>query len=31
VRVMPPRWLVKSTSGKLARGDNRKKYLETLP
>lgn len=26
VRVVPPRWLVKSTSGKLARGDNRAKF-----
>jgi hypothetical protein len=30
VRVVPPRWLVKSTSGKLARGDNREKYLREL-
>jgi acyl-CoA synthetase (AMP-forming)/AMP-acid ligase II len=30
VRVVPPRWLVKSTSGKLARGDNRDKYLASL-
>ena len=28
VRIVPPRWLVKSTAGKLARNDNRKKYLE---
>ena len=27
VRVVPPRWLVKSTSGKPARADNRAKYL----
>ena len=27
VRMVPPRWLVKSTSGQLARGDNREKYL----
>jgi fatty-acyl-CoA synthase len=27
VRVVPPRWLVKSTSGKVARGDSRRKYL----
>ena len=27
VQMVPPRWLVKSTSGKLARGDNREKYL----
>jgi fatty-acyl-CoA synthase len=27
VRVVPARWLVKSTSGKLARDDNRRKYL----
>jgi acyl-CoA synthetase (AMP-forming)/AMP-acid ligase II len=27
VRVVPRRWLVKSTSGKLARRDNRDKYL----
>lgn len=26
-RIVPPRWLVKSTSGKLARADNRAKYL----
>src|SRR6185503_5649210 len=30
VRIVPARWLVKSTSGKLARGDNRDKYLSTL-
>ncbi len=30
VRVVPSRWLVKSTSGKLARGDNREKYLAAL-
>ena len=30
VRVVPARWLVKSTSGKLARGDNRAKYLATF-
>jgi fatty-acyl-CoA synthase len=29
VRIVPPRWLVKATSGKLARGDNRAKYLAT--
>jgi fatty-acyl-CoA synthase len=29
VRVVPDRWLVKSTSGKLARSDNRAKYLST--
>ncbi|HEX8852265.1 MAG TPA: hypothetical protein VF754_02200, partial [Pyrinomonadaceae bacterium] len=28
VRVVPPRWLVKSTAGKLARSDNRSKYIE---
>jgi fatty-acyl-CoA synthase len=27
VKIVPARWLVKSTSGKLARGDNRAKYL----
>lgn len=27
VRAVPPRWLVKSTSGKVARADNRAKYL----
>jgi acyl-CoA synthetase (AMP-forming)/AMP-acid ligase II len=27
VRVVPARWLIKSTSGKLARDDNRRKYL----
>jgi acyl-CoA synthetase (AMP-forming)/AMP-acid ligase II len=27
VRVVPPRWLVKSTAGKLARNDNREKYF----
>ncbi|NUP07116.1 MAG: AMP-binding protein [Polyangiaceae bacterium] len=26
VRIVPPRWLVKSTSGKLARSENRAKY-----
>lgn len=30
VRVLPQRWLVKSTSGKLARSDNRAKYLAEL-
>ncbi len=30
VRVVPSRWLVKSTSGKLARSDNRAKYLATF-
>lgn len=30
VRVVPTRWLVKSTSGKLARNDNRNKYLENF-
>jgi fatty-acyl-CoA synthase len=30
VRVVPTRWLIKSTSGKLARADNRNKYLENF-
>ena len=30
VRVVPPRWLLKSSSGKLARGANRAKYLQLL-
>jgi acyl-CoA synthetase (AMP-forming)/AMP-acid ligase II len=30
VRVVPPRWLVKSTAGKLARADNRSKYLRNF-
>lgn len=30
VRMVPDRWLVKSTSGKLARADNRAKYLQGL-
>jgi fatty-acyl-CoA synthase len=30
VRVVPPRWLVKSTAGKLARADNRSKYLDNF-
>jgi fatty-acyl-CoA synthase len=30
VRVVPPRWLVKSTAGKLARDDNRSKYLKNF-
>lgn len=30
VRVVPPRWLVKSTAGKFARADNRSKYLENF-
>jgi hypothetical protein len=30
VRVVPERWLVKSTSGKLARADNRAKYLSSF-
>ncbi|HYH42799.1 MAG TPA: AMP-binding protein [Burkholderiales bacterium] len=28
VRIVPSRWLIKSTSGKLARTDNRRKYIE---
>ncbi len=28
VRIVPCRWLIKSTSGKLARTDNRRKYVE---
>jgi acyl-CoA synthetase (AMP-forming)/AMP-acid ligase II len=30
VRLVPPRWLVKSTAGKLARADNRSKYLKNF-
>ena len=30
VRVVEERWLVKSTSGKISRDENRHKYLETL-
>ena len=30
VRIVPERWLVKSTSGKLARNDNRAKYLDQI-
>jgi acyl-CoA synthetase (AMP-forming)/AMP-acid ligase II len=30
VRIVPPRWLVKSTAGKLARADNRSKYLKNF-
>ena len=30
VRMVPPRWLVKSTSGKVARGDTRAKYLRDV-
>ncbi len=30
VRIVPPRWLIKSTAGKMARNDNRTKYLETI-
>lgn len=30
VRVVPPRWLVKSTAGKPARADNRSKYLKNF-
>ena len=30
VRVVPARWLVKSSSGKLARSENREKYLREL-
>ncbi|MDQ6830547.1 MAG: AMP-binding protein [Gemmatimonadota bacterium] len=30
VRIVPPRWLVKSSSGKLARSENREKYLAQL-
>jgi fatty acid CoA ligase FadD32 len=29
VRVVPPGWLAKTTSGKIARDLNLKKYLET--
>ena len=29
VQIVPTRWLVKSTSGKLARNDNRQKFLAT--
>ena len=29
VRVVPPRALVKSTSGKISRAENRRRYLET--
>jgi len=28
VRIVPPRYLIKSTAGKIARGDNKKKWLE---
>ena len=28
VRIVPDRWLVKSSAGKMARKDNRIKYLE---
>ena len=28
VRPMPPRWIVKSTAGKLARDDNRRKFID---
>ena len=28
VRIVPPRWLIKTSSGKLARQANRQKYLE---
>lgn len=28
VRIVSPRWLIKSTSGKFARADNRRKYIE---
>ena len=30
VRMVPPRWLVKSTSGKVARADTRAKYLRDV-
>jgi fatty-acyl-CoA synthase len=30
VRIVPSRWLIKSSSGKLARGENRDKYLASL-
>lgn len=30
VKLLPGRWLVKSSSGKVARSDNREKYLSTL-
>ena len=29
VRIVPPRALVKSTSGKISRAENRRRYLET--
>ena len=28
VRLVEQRWLIKTSSGKIARGDNREKYLE---
>lgn len=31
VKAVPDRWLIKSTSGKLARSANREKYLSTRP
>jgi acyl-CoA synthetase (AMP-forming)/AMP-acid ligase II len=30
VRIVPPRWLIKSTAGKMARNDNRNKYFESF-
>ncbi len=30
VRIVPQRWLIKSTSGKMARADNRRKYLDAF-
>ena len=30
VRLVPPRWLRKSTSGKIARNQNRRRYVEQL-
>ena len=30
VRVVEERWLIKSTSGKIARGENKAKYIETF-
>ena len=30
IRLLPPRWLIKSTSGKMARNENREKLMQLL-
>jgi hypothetical protein len=30
VRIVPPRWLIKTSSGKIARRANRQKFLDEI-